>query len=515
MRLVTALEISEMDQLAIQEYGIPGLVLMENAGLGVTRVIREIIGQPEQKNIAIFAGKGNNGGDGFVVARHLFNAGAKVQVFLAAKPEQVKGDALVNLEIWRKMGQKIRPLASKNDINLVRLTLKNTDLVVDALYGTGFRGTVPERLAKVIDIINASGKPVVAVDIPSGLEADTGRANGSCIRAHHTVTMALAKIGLVLPGALPFTGRLHVVDISMPAVITSGGLARYFYLTRELVRDWWPRRTGPEHKGSFGRVLVLAGSRGLSGAAVLAAQAAARTGAGLVTLGVPEGIHQIAESKLTEVMTFPLPETERGTLGRAALDGILERLPGFDVLVLGPGLGRHGETDFLVKELILRAELPCVLDADGLNAIVGKNELFKIYKNELVLTPHPGELARLVGCDTSQINDQRLLMAEQKAREWQCTLVLKGQGTVVAGNQGTLYLNGTGNPGLASGGTGDVLTGIIAGLLAQGLPALKAAAAGVYLHGWTGDEVARDKGVTGLLATDLLEKIPFLMKELE
>jgi NAD(P)H-hydrate epimerase len=281
------------------------------------------------------------------------------------------------------------------------------------------------------------------------------------------------------------------------------------------VRDWLPRRTGPEHKGDFGRVLVIGGSRGMSGAAVLAAQAAARTGAGLVTLGVPESIHDIAETKLTEVMTFPLPETEKGTLSRSSLDKILDHARRADVLALGPGLGTNNETAAVVKEILLRIEIPCVLDADGLNAMVGKTELFRVVKSDLVVTPHPGEMARLTGCSTGQIQNNRLNIATQKAVDWHSVVVLKGEGTTVAGPDGTLFINGTGNPGMASGGTGDVLTGVIAGLIAQGMQALYAAAAGVFLHGEAGDIAAREKGMAGLLASDLLENLPAVIKHIE
>ncbi len=515
MRLVTASEMATIDRLAINEFGIPGVVLMENAGQQVVRAVIDLLGNPAGKHVVILSGKGNNGGDGFVVARHLLNMGAQVQIFLAAEQDQINGDAQVNLNIWNKTGQKVFPLTKSNDINLVRLALMNADLVVDALYGTGFKGTIQKPMASFIEAINACGKPVVAVDIPSGLEADTGRVNGPCIRASHTVTFALPKIGLVLPESKPYVGKLRVTDISIPAALLADQKAQRNLITRQLVCKNWPRREGGEHKGSFGRVLLIAGSRGMSGAAVLAAQAAVRSGAGLVTLGVPAGIHNIVEAKLTEVMTFPLPETINGTLDKTALDLITDRAVDIDVMALGPGLGGSSETKTLVRELLLKIDKPCVLDADGLNAMNGRTELFRLAKSDLVLTPHPGEMARLCGLSIDKVQNNRLETTAKKAVEWNTIVVLKGAGTVIAEPSGSIYINNTGNPGMASGGTGDVLTGIIAGLIAQGMTAGKAAAAGVYLHGRAGDEAAQQKGMAGMLATDLLEHLPGVIKELE
>ncbi len=539
MRLVTAQEMGAMDQKASKEYGIPSVVLMENAGLKVADLVSTLLGNLADRTVVVIAGKGNNGGDGFVVARHLFNRGAEVQIFLAAEAEKIKGDALINLNIWQKMGQKVFQIIKNSDTNLFRLALMKADLVVDALYGTGFTGAVRDQMVSVIEAVNASGKPVVAIDIPSGLEADTGLANGPCIIAKHTVTFALPKLGLVLPTAQKYVGELHVADISIPAAVTAGStkdkgkstilsknrnstlgendstMGYRYLITDRLVREWWPRRTGTEHKGNFGRVLVIAGSRGMSGAAVMAAQAAARSGAGLVTLGVPAGIHNIAETKLTEVMTFPLSQTDRGTLSIAALEEIMDRAGNSDVLALGPGLGTGDETAELVKEILLKLKIPCVLDADGLNVLAGKAELFKAVQPDLVLTPHPGEMARLTGRSIEQIQNNRLGVAAAKAAQWGSVVVLKGAGTVVAGPDHTLFINNTGNPGMAAGGSGDVLTGIIAGLLAQGIPALHAAAAGVYLHGLAGDTAAREKGMAGLLAGDLLEQLPAVLKTIE
>ncbi|RJQ28934.1 MAG: NAD(P)H-hydrate dehydratase [Peptococcaceae bacterium] len=508
MLVVTSEEMKKVDQSAIKEYGIPGIVLMENAGLQVVKVVEKVLGDLPGKEIAIFVGKGNNGGDGLVVARHLLNRRASVKVLTLADYEEIKGDARVNLEIWRKMGQKVHSLTRGDSLNVIRLILMSVDLVVDAIYGTGFRGPVGEKIGGIIEVLNKSGKPVVAVDIPSGLEADTGAVNGPCIRASHTVTFGLPKLGLVTGAGPEYAGELHVVDISIPAmVIEKSGLKRYL-LTAGMVREWLPQRRSTAHKGDFGRVLVVAGSRGMTGAACLAAAAAARAGAGLVTLGVPESLHDLVEMKLTEVMTVPLPDTGRGIFSPAARPEILALLERADVLALGPGLSAEPEAFTLVRELLPEVSVPCVLDADALNALAGASDLLKKATAPLVITPHPGEMAGLLGNNTQKIQENRLRIAGEAAVNWGATVLLKGYRTVVAAPDDTVYINPTGNPGMATGGSGDVLTGIIAAFLGQGLDTARAAAAGAYLHGLAGDLAAGEKGMIGLIAGDILEAFP-------
>ncbi|SFG00322.1 NAD(P)H-hydrate epimerase [Desulfotomaculum arcticum] len=515
MRLVTGSEMAAIDHAAINDYAIPGIVLMENAGIRTVEIISQLLESTTNTNIVILAGKGNNGGDGFVIARHLYNKGARVQLFLFGEENKVKGDALTNLTIWKGMGQKIYPLNSTHDVNMVKMAVNSAELIIDALYGTGFKGTVSDLLASVFKSINLSGKTVIAVDIPSGIEADTGKINGPCIRADHTVTFAYPKLGLVLYQGCNYVGKLHVVDISIPAAALSKVASSRYLTTSELINEIWPSRKGPEHKGDFGRVLVVAGSRGMSGAAVLAAEAAARIGAGLVTLGVPSAIHDIAENKLTEVMTFPLAETAKGNISHTTLKDILDRCHSSDVIAIGPGLGTGTETSTLVQDIIMNITIPCVLDADGLNAMAGKAGLFKSVKSNLVLTPHPGEMARLTGHSVKEIQQNRIGITARKAKEWGCSILLKGAKTIICGPDGSIYINGTGNPGMASGGSGDVLTGIIAGLMAQGLTPVNAAVAGAFIHGRAGDVTAQEMGMSGMLAGDLLQRIPHVTKEYE
>ena len=511
MRLVTASEMRELDRRAIEEFGIPGLVLMENAGRQVAEVVKEMLGGAAGKRVAVFAGKGNNGGDGLVAARHLFNAGAAVKVYLLADPGEITGDALTNLKIWQKMGQ---PVEAAVETSLPDL-LKNEDLIVDAIFGTGFRGVPREPAAGIIKAINASGKPVVAVDIPSGLEADTGLARGACVRAARTVTFGLPKLGLVQEPGASYAGRLHVAEISIPAFLLKAGNLKRCLLSREVVGSWLLPRPRAVHKGECGRVLVVAGSRGMAGAACLAAEGAARSGVGLVTLAVPEGLLDVVAAKVTEVITAGLPATSRQTLSKEAGEAVLALAERADVVALGPGVTTHPETAACVQELLPRLPVPCVLDADGLNCFAGRTEVFRQTRFPLVLTPHPGELARLTGHSTAAIQQDRVGVAEKAAKEWGAVVLLKGAASVISSPGGFVYINPTGNPGMATGGSGDILTGIVAGLLAQGLDPLRAAAAGAFLHGLAGDLAASRRGMRGMLAGDILACLPEALKEIE
>lgn len=515
MRLVTAQEMREIDRRAIEEYGIPGVVLMENAGRSVARTVMGKLGKVQGKRVLILCGKGNNGGDGLVAARHLFQYGVVTKVFLACEPEDFTGDAKVNFEIWERLGQQVFSLVSSNGLQLLKLALMQSDAVVDALYGTGFRGKMPDRLGKIVETINAAGKLVVAVDVPSGLEADTGRVNGQCIRADLTVTFGLPKLGLAVEPGAGYAGELTVADISLPRALTDKtGPGRYL-LTKELVASWVLPRPAVAHKGNFGRVLVVGGARGMLGAACLAAFAALRTGAGLVTLGVPRSLQDAAAAKLTEVMTSGLQETPEGSLSQAAHAEIMGFLKHCTVLALGPGMSQHPETAALVRDLVSTAELPVVLDADGLNAFVGEGKAFSGRNSPLIVTPHPGEMSRLLDKSVAAVQSDRVRIAERAAREWGAVVVLKGARTVVASPDGFTAVNTTGNPGMATGGSGDVLTGVIAALVAQGYEPFQAAAAAVYIHGRAGDVAAGEKGQMGLVAGDLIESLPVVCKELE
>jgi len=507
MRVVTSEEMQQLDQTTIKDIGIPGVVLMENAGLKVVESIKNILEDVRGKTVTVFAGKGNNGGDGFVVARHLLNMGAEVRVLIFGDPKEIKGDAGVNLGILTAMGHKVHSIMNVNSVNIVKLSMVSTDLVVDAVFGTGFKGAVDEHVGNIIEIINGAGKPVVAVDIPSGLEANTGKAHGPCIRATHTVTFGLPKTGLLVYPGVGYAGELIVADISIPpAVIEKRGISK-FLLTPGLVQAWLPKRQPESHKGTYGRVAVIGGAEGMTGAAALAGMAALRAGAGLVTLGLPRSLHGLMEVKLTEVMTRPLPETDQKTISRDALTEVQSLVEWADVVAVGPGISTEPATRALVRDLITELKKPAVIDADGLNALAGHTEILEKCQAPLVLTPHPGEMAGLLGIKTSEVQDNRIEVVTAAAQKWGATVVLKGARTLIAASDGSLYINPTGNPGMATGGSGDVLTGVIAGLMAQGLSPVHAAAAGAFFHGLAGDQAGRSKGEPGLVAGDILDAL--------
>lgn len=520
MKLVTAQEMKEIDRITIEKYGIPSLQLMEKAGLGTAQVAAKMLGEVKGKSVFIFCGKGNNGGDGFVAGMYLAKQKAKVKFFLLGKKTELKGDAQVNLKKALKM--KL-PIVEISDAKKIPEKFE-CDLMIDAIFGTGFKGEVGGLEKEVIKKINESKIPVLAVDIPSGLDADTGKAKSICVQAHHTVTMGLPKIAQVFYPGKDFCGEVTIVDIGIPAEVTQAVNSDLNLITEEEVRKLLPYRPGDVHKGDCGKILILAGSTGLTGAACLASLSALRIGAGLVTLGVPETLNPIFEIKLTEVITKPLPDVgKKGALALRGLGGITPYLENSDCHAIGPGLGQHFETLELVRRLVTsRINKPLVLDADGLNAFAKDSTPLKNLPYPLIITPHIGELSRLINLPIEEIIKDRVNISRKVAQEYNLILVLKGAPTLVAGPSGQVYVNSTGNPGMATAGSGDVLTGMIAGLLGQKLKldkdkssmliVLESALAVVYLHGLCGDLAKKEKTEYGLIAGDILEKIPEAIK---
>lgn len=508
MYLVTAEEMRGLDSFTIEKMGIPGLVLMENAGRGVLCVLSRCFPQWRAQKIAVLCGKGNNGGDGFVVARYLRDHGALVEVFLAALPEELSGDAKVSMEIFLRSGGHLTHLGSEARLGGDGIPLSSFDLLVDALLGTGLKSRVRDPMAGIIEQVNQSNVPVLSVDIPSGLCSDTGRPLGAAVKAQVTVTFGLPKLGHFLYPGRELSGELYVVDIGIPAKALGEQ-----NLTRELIDpsmlgSLLKPRSPQAHKGQFGHLLVVAGSAGKTGAGVMACEAALKVGAGLVTMGLPKSLNWAMEARLTEVMTLPLPEGPEQSLSMAAAGEILEALEGKSGLVLGPGLSTKGQTPELVRELVRKARVPMVIDADGLNGLAGHLGLLEHAPGIKILTPHPGEAARLLSMSTSQVQSDRIQASLELSRRSSSYVVLKGAGTILADPQGRLRLVPTGNPAMASGGMGDILTGIIAGLLVQDLQPFDAMSLGTYLHGLVADEWAAATAKRGLVATDLLPLLP-------
>lgn len=511
MRVVTAHTMQEVDRQAITEYGIPGLQLMENAGRCCAE---EIIAEFGLKGRAVvLAGKGNNGGDGYVIARLLGRKGWNVTVIVLADCDQITGDAATNLEMLS--GSIISYCTHEGRLSaLHREEIFQADVIVDALLGTGLSSDVSGIYLEAIGLMNASGRPIVSVDIPSGIHGTTGRVLGGAVRADLTVTFAFAKLGHVLYPGAEHSGRLVVADIGIPPQLMET-VSGYDFLNEEAMRPMVHRRDRQAHKGYFGHCLIIAGSPGKTGAAALAANSAVRAGSGLVTLAAAESIHPVLEMKTTEVMTAPLPDSGSGHLTNSAFPAIETLLAGKDAVAIGPGLDRRPGTYALVQNLVESVALPMVIDADGLNALAEDMTVLKRKKSkQIILTPHPGEMSRLLGTSIPDVEVIRISTAQEFARNYSVFLVLKGARTIIASPDGTVAINGSGNPGMATGGMGDVLTGIIVSLLGQGYVAWDACCLGVFLHGFAADMVAGEKGEIGINASDVLEKLPYAYNKL-
>ncbi len=513
MKIISAEQMQQIDKDTIQEYGIPGLCLMERAGERCAELIMAEFAEVSSKVALVVAGKGNNGGDGYVVARILHAHGWKVSVVVLALQEEIRGDAAVNLGLLPQDVQRSF-CADNHSLSLVLKDLNNFTVIIDAIFGTGLKNEVTGIYRQTIDALNCTGTPVLSVDIPSGVNGSTGEILGSAVKANHTVTFACAKMGHVLyPGAL-YVGSLTVGDIGIPAEITDRCAGCEFVDAAEIQRIL-KFRDPSSHKGSFGHCLIIAGSTGHTGAAALAAAGALRGGAGLVTLAVPATLHTILEVKTTEAMTLPLGDRGRGHLGDDAFPDIAAALTGRDVVALGPGMSRQKETVNLVLRLVREIQLPMVIDADGLNALAEDSSvLLEKASPTVILTPHPGEMSRLTGLTVTQVEADRVGVARRFAQQNRVYLVLKGARSVIASPDGKIAINGSGNPCMSTGGMGDVLTGLISALLCQGYPPFEACRVGVFVHGFAADMVAKDKGQIGITATDVVERLPYAYQQL-
>lgn len=506
MKLVTAKEMKALDVQAQNDYAMPGILLMDNAAQAVAEAVHEALTALEGERVVIFCGGGNNGGDGLGAARWLQSYGVSVRAFVVgAALDAVQGDAAVELAMFTKAGGRVEALSTEDDWVLAELAASKADVLVDALLGTGFHGELEGDVLRACELLNKSEKYILAVDIPTGVNADNGAVCEQAVRADHTVTMALVKTGLLLYPGREYCGDIELADISMPVKLVEDYKSDKYRLTDEIVRELLPLRKANAHKGDAGRVVICAGSPGYTGAAALASDAAVKAGAGLVSLYTPLSSRDVLAIKLTEVMVHGLLERMPGILGGGAASDVASSAEAADVLAIGPGLGTSESTQEAVRTILQKITTPVVIDADALTALADHTEILAAMQAQKVLTPHPGEMARLTGLEIAEIEADRINVAKKYAEEWQAIVVLKGAPTVIGCPNGTVYVNSTGNSSLATGGSGDVLTGIIAGLAAQEISLQEAAICGVYLHGLAAELTGID---IGLAAGELAALLP-------
>lgn len=514
MRLINGADSREMDKQALEVYGLSSLVLMENAGLRSADFIKELfpLSQGGVK-VTVVLGKGNNAGDGLVLARHLINSGYKVQLFSVYETAEYSESAKANLKPLEAMGIEIKVLSKERDMILFRVAMIASSIVVDAIFGSGFRGNIEGFAADVVRAMNTSSRPILALDIPSGVNADDGTVSDPVIQATWTITFALPKVGNILDPGGQCNGEIKVVDISFPPGLTAEKDDDMVLIDSTWAISQMSPRAAQGHKGLYGHILILGGSKGMSGSVILAGKGALKAGCGLVTYMIPQCIHATVTSQNVEAMTCPLTDTVSGVLSKDAAAEVLKQT-GQKVLVMGMGLTRGSEITEFTRRILKGYNCPLVLDADALVALAeigGERE----NKNPLIITPHPGEMAKLLNWSIKDVQSRRVEAVLTAAKKYDAVTVLKGSKTLIASPQGKLLVNTTGNPGMATGGMGDVLAGVIGALLGQGLEPLTAASLGVYLHGLAGDKAKEVKGEMGLTAGDVIEYLPCVLWQYE
>lgn len=506
MKIALTEEMRRIDKMAAEMFGIDALLLMENAGRAAADALTGLLGEVQGRTVCVLAGSGNNGGDAYAAARHLFSRGAKLAIYTVGNAEHSSDATRKNLAICKKLGILVRPLTEEREWEKLRIYLRLSDGVLDGILGTGVKGPLRETEERLIRMVNEEARHVVAIDIPSGVDANTGTAHGAAIIAETTATFGLPKAGLFFCPGAACAGKIVVDPISLPQALLDDKSIMQEYMDDVSVRSLLPSRAADVHKGVCGRVLVVAGSRGMTGAAAMASTAVLRAGAGIATVATADSVADIIAEKTTEVMTCPLPELRPGVLGTSAVDALHVLLPKYDVVLMGPGLGRDSETCAMVRQFAARVQLPLVLDADALYAFQGHTEELGKLGAPLLMTPHLGELAELLDIKVPQLRENLVAYARKAAAEWRAILVVKSECTIVAFPDGRVCFTSKGNPSMATAGAGDVLAGAIAGLVHEA-GAESAAILGVYLHGLAGDMAAEEKA-EGLIAGDILEKLP-------
>ena len=516
MKAVSALEMRELDRRTIEEFGIPGEIPMQRAGLGVAEAAMHFAEVAKQEPLVqIFAGKGNNGGDAFVAAYCISRMGCEVEVLFAGDSSSVSGDALTHLNRMREEGIELRELAAEDEWNeLLAMPQLAGTVLIDGLLGTGITGSARGPVAAAINVVNRFSRhaPVVAIDIPSGLNADTGIAEGSCVIADLTVTMAMPKKGLLEPCALDYVGRLEVIDIGIPTELSAEIDSPAELITEADIEPLFSHRARTAHKGSYGHTLIIGGASGYAGAVAMAAMAALRSGVGLVSMLVPETIAATVAGLVPEAMVHAGKTNATGSLSSDAIENWGQDLSIFSSILVGPGMTRHSDGEALIREVAALRDTTVVMDADALNIISDHPDILEKTSCDIILTPHPGEMARLLKTDSAAVQGDRFAAAIKSADAFGTITVLKGAGSIVAQNDKPLHINMTGNPGMATGGMGDVLAGLMTGLAAQGLSPFDSARAAVYIHGRAGDNAVLEGSQNGLISTDLIKELPAVFR---
>lgn len=512
MKMAMNQQMQAIDKIAIETYGIPSIVLMENAGKVVVDEIMKI--RNTFNKTIIVCGPGNNGGDGFVIARHLFNLEVPVKVFIIGKISDLNHDARLNYLILKKLEFEIEEIV--DDVSLLKFerVLRPGNLIVDAIFGTGMKREIDGVFKKAIEAINEMADQVLSVDLPSGINGNTGHVLNVAIEADKTVALVIPKVGNIMFPGSDFNGELIIKGIGVPDLIIAQVGIRYNLITRDIIEPLVPHRKRNSHKGDYGKGLVIAGSIGLAGAAILACRAALRSGMGLLKLYIPESLSMLVTTSIPEVITIPLSEIRRGVIGINNFQRIIDDLSWADVLAIGPGCGVNSEISELIKRLLSESVIPMVIDADGINALAKSLHWLEDKKCPVILTPHIGEMSRLTGLTSAEINENPIDVAVAFSKKWGTITILKGSRTVVATPEGDVYVNLNGNSGMATAGSGDVLTGVVTSLIAQGLEPIQASILGVFLHGRAGDIMVEQRGEHGLLAGDLIMGLTKAIREL-
>ena len=513
MIILNNAQTKKLEDYAVSSGGFDHTRLMENAGASVCRMINETV-SIVNKSVAVVCGIGNNGGDGFVVAKRLLEGGAKVRVLLAIGTPTTE-DAKKFLGESEAAGIKTLSYAEEGDRQEFAKTLENSGIIVDAIFGVGFHGTVSEELSHVIEMINSSRGIVVAVDVPSGVDSDSGEVSGACVRADHTVTFSTRKPGHVIYPAVDYCGEVHIASIGIDEHIIREQEHHISTIDYENVRRCFPRRSNNTHKGTFGKLLCICGSIGMAGSATFAGKAAVQSGVGMVEMAVPAEIYPIVAGNLVDPVYHLLKTNQNGTVSAESIPMILDKMKGATAVMIGCGMGKGKDVTEVVEAVIRNSDVPIIIDADGLNAIKDDLGVLREAKAPIVMTPHPGEMARLVGKTNIEVQSQRLEVASSFAMTFGVYMVLKGANTVCATPDGCIAINLTGNPGMSKSGSGDVLAGLLGSLLAQGMKPEEAAACAVHIHGMAGDNAALKFSQHSMSANDIILEFSYIFSDIE